>query len=183
MSGSYWRTMFGPASRRMQEEHGSRAAYARRADGDGDDALGEFEREFIAARDSFYLASVTPDGWPYVQHRGGPRGFLQVLDERTLAFADVAWQQTVHHRRNLQTNDRVSLFLMDYPNRARLKIAGHARIVEPGSDLRLEKRLSAAMPGARLERILVISAVGFDWNCSQHIVPRFYAGRALLRAR
>ncbi len=173
MSGAYWRTMFGPASRRLQEEHGSRAAYARRAEGDGDDALGDFEREFIAARDSFYLASVTPDGWPYVQHRGGARGFLQVLDERRLAFADVAGNKQYITAGNLQTNDRVSLFLMDYPDQARLKIIGHAQILNPGEDPALEDRVRRGMPGARLERIVVIDVVGFDWNCSQHITPRF----------
>jgi predicted pyridoxine 5'-phosphate oxidase superfamily flavin-nucleotide-binding protein len=165
--------MFGPASRRMQEEHGSRASYARRSEGDGDDLLGDFEREFIAARDSFYLASVTPDGWPYVQHRGGARGFLQVLDERRLAFADVAGNKQYITAGNLATNDRVALFLMDYPDQARLKVIGHARIVNPGEDAALEARVRAAMPGARLERIVMIEVVGFDWNCSQHIVPRF----------
>jgi predicted pyridoxine 5'-phosphate oxidase superfamily flavin-nucleotide-binding protein len=152
MGSQFAKTMFSPAAKRLQERHGSRAQYERlSALGPRDEALGDFEQQFIAARDSFYLASVTEDGWPYIQHRGGPAGFLHVLD----------------------TNDRVALFLMDYPHQARLKIIGHARIVELGADPALEARLDDPNYSAKIERMMVIDVAAYDWNCSQHITPRF----------
>ena len=174
MGQVYAKTMFSDAAKRLQSEHGSRVAYERMAErGQIDDALSDFEREFIEARDSFYLASVTPDGWPYIQHRGGPAGFLKIIDERTLAFADFAGNKQYITTGNVATNDRVALFLMDYPEQARLKIIGHARLVEPGVDAELERRVK--VPGGKLERILVIDVVAYDWNCSQHITPRWTA--------
>ncbi len=174
MGQGFARTMFGAAAKRLQTAHGSRAQYERMAErGEIDDALGEFERDFIAARDSFYLASVTADGWPYVQHRGGPRGFLKVLDGRTVAFADFAGNKQYITAGNLESNDRVAVFLMDYPLRARLKIIGHGRIVEPGEEKQLEATVTAAGYGAKMERVVVIKVAAFDWNCSQHITPRW----------
>ena len=166
--------MFGAAAKHLQEMHGSRAAYERMAErGEIDEALGPFERSFIGSRGSFYLASVTADGWPYVQHRGGPRGFLRVLDGRRLAFADFAGNKQYITAGNLATNDRVALFLMDYPEQARLKIIGHASIFEAGADKELEE--AVRMPGYRatVERVIVIAVKGYDWNCSQHITPRW----------
>jgi predicted pyridoxine 5'-phosphate oxidase superfamily flavin-nucleotide-binding protein len=127
------------------------------------------EWEFIARRDSFYMASVTEDGWPYVQHRGGPKGFLRVLDDRTLAFADFTGNKQYITAGNLATNDRVALFLMDYPYQARLKIIGHARVVE--GDTELEAKVRVAGYKAKVEWVMVV--VAFDWNCSQHITPRW----------
>lgn len=174
MGSRFARTMFSPAAKRLQEQHGSLAQYERLAAlGPRDEALGDFEQQFIAARDSVYLASVTADGWPYIQHRGGPAGFLHVLDGRTLAFADFAGNKQFITAGNLATNDRVALFLMDYPHQARLKLIGHARIVEPGEDPALEARLRAPAYPAAIDRILVLSLVAYDWNCSQHITPRF----------
>jgi predicted pyridoxine 5'-phosphate oxidase superfamily flavin-nucleotide-binding protein len=174
MGSKFAKTMFSPAAKLLQERRGSRAQYERLAElGPRDEALGDFERQFIAARDSFYLASVTQDGWPYIQHRGGPAGFLHVLDGRTLAFADVAGNKQFITTGNLATNDRVALFLMDYPHQARLKIIGHARIVELGEDPALEAKLHRPGYPAKIERIFVISIVAYDWNCSQHITPRF----------
>ncbi len=175
MGSQYAKTMYSsPASRRLQEQHHSRAQYERLAAlGPRVESLGDFEQQFIAARDSFYLGSVNEDGWPYIQHRGGPTGFLHVLDGRTLAFADFAGNKQYITAGNLTTNDRVSLFLMDYPHQARLKIIGHARIVEFGEDPVLEAKLRPLAYPAKLERIFVISVVGYDWSCSQHITPRF----------
>src|SRR5450631_68856 len=117
----------GNMAQAYQERHGSRAQYERAEErGSGQDALGLMEREVIAERDSFYLASITEDGWPYVQHRGGRKGFLRVLDEKTLAFADFSGNKQYITAGNLVTNDKVSLFLMDYPGQGRLKIIGHA---------------------------------------------------------
>jgi hypothetical protein len=135
--------------------------------------LGPDEIEFIATRDSFYISTVTPDGWPYIQHRGGVAGFLRVLDEHTLAFADYSGNKQYITIGNLVVNDRFALFLMDYPNRVRLKIIGHARVLEPGEDLELEARVRVPEERTSTERILLLNVVGFDWNCSQHITPRF----------
>ena len=136
------------------------------------DELSDVERGFIAARDSFYMATVTETGWPYVQHRGGPPGFLQVLGPRTLAFADLKGNRQMLSTGNLRASDRVALFLMDYPQRARLKILGHAIVrsaVEQGEfAAQLMRRF-----GGEVERIITIEVVGFDWNCPKYITPRY----------
>lgn len=174
MAHQYAKTMFSEAAKRLQEQYGSRGQYRRMEEsGATHDRLGMREAEFIDQRDSMYLASVTPDGWPYVQHRGGPKGFLRVLDERTVAFADFAGNKQYITAGNLATNDRVALFLMDYPEQARLKIIGHARIVEAGEDPALEEVVRVKGYGAKVERVMVIAVTAFDWNCSQHITPRW----------
>ncbi len=137
--------------------------------------LGHDEVEFIAERDSFYLATVSETGWPYVQHRGGPKGFLRVLDSHTVAFADLHGNTQLLSTGNLTAgNDRIALFLMDYPQRARLKIMGHTRVL----DARDEPTLAARVVGgegelAGVERVFVIEVVSFDWNCPQYITPRY----------
>jgi hypothetical protein len=174
MPHTFANTMFSQPVRELQRRHGSRAQYDRMArSGAAEQELGPAEAEFIAARDSFYMATVTPDGWPYVQHRGGPPGFLKLLDQHTLAFADYSGNKQYISAGNLTVNDRVSLFLMDYPNQARLKVIAHARVVEPGEEPALEAHLRAGTNGPRIERIFVLAVVGFDWNCSQHITPRY----------
>jgi uncharacterized protein len=140
------------------------------------DALGEAEAEFIGQRDSFYIASVNPDGWPYIQHRGGPAGFLKVVDEHTLAFADFSGNRQLLTAGHVTANDRVALFLMDYAHRERLKIIGHAEIVSAQSDPVLAAALTpAGAPAQRVERIFKIRVTGFDWNCPKYITPRFTA--------
>ncbi len=137
--------------------------------------LGSDEMDFIAERDSFYLATVSETGWPYVQHRGGPKGFLRVLDPQTLAFADLRGNGQLLSTGNLAGGDgRVALFLMDYPNRTRLKVMGYARVL----DARAEPGLAAKAIGeqrelGKAERVFVIEVVSFDWNCPQHITPRY----------
>ena len=139
--------------------------------------LGADEAAFIAECDSFYLATVSETGWPYIQHRGGPEGFLRVLDAHTLAFADLKGNRQLLSTGNLAGgNDRAALFLMDYPQRTRLKIMGHARVL----DARAEPELAAQVAPdatllARTERVLVVDVVSFDWNCPQYITPRFTA--------
>lgn len=175
MTHRFAELMFTPKVKAVQEHMGSRAAYRRFEDADAParDRFGEVERAFIAHRDSFYMATVSESGWPYVQHRGGPPGFLKVLDERTLGFADYRGNRQYVSVGNLAANDRVSLFLMDYVNRRRLKILGHVRVVDPGNDPELFDRLRDEAYGARVERGLAIALEGFDWNCPQHITPRF----------
>lgn len=137
------------------------------------DPLGETEAEFIPARDSFYLATVSEAGWPYVQHRGGPTGFLHVLNPTTLAFADYQGNRQLLSTGNLSVNDRVSLLLMDYKNRRRLKILGHARVVDARAHPELAAQLSRRSMRADVERVVLIDVVSFDWNCSKHITPRY----------
>ena len=175
MAQNYIHTLFTDASRAMQEREGSRTAYARMEDGaTGEpDQLGEKEALFIAARDSFYMASITEEGWPYVQHRGGPAGFLKILDGNRLGFADYRGNRQYVSTTNLIHQPRVSLFLMDYPNRRRLKILGTARIVDLDEDIALVTALMTPEYSATPERAFVIDVVGFDWNCPQHITPRF----------
>ena len=158
----------------QQEKAGSRASYAR-LEGDSsrsDLALGPSEAGFIAQRDSFYMASVGETGWPYVQHRGGPEGFVRVLDETTIGFADFRGNRQYVSVGNVLVDDRVALFFMDYPSRTRLKVLGRVRFVDPGDAATLAK---LELPGyrARVERGFLISIEAFDWNCPQHIVPRF----------
>lgn len=141
--------------------------------------LGSREREFIAARDSFYMATVGTSGWPYVQHRGGQPGFLQVLDARTLAFADFRGNQQYQSVGNLWGDGRVALILVDYPQRRRLKLLGRARIVDRAEVGALAPALLGLLHdadiGAKVERMLLIEVEAFDWNCAQHITPRFSA--------
>ena len=133
------------------------------------------ETEFIAARDSFYLATVSETGWPYVQHRGGPPGFLRVVGPSQLAFADFKGNRQLLSTGNLGVNDRVALFLMDYPRRERLKILGHARITDAREQPELIATLAAPEARGLVERVFWIDVISFDWNCSQHITPRYTA--------
>ncbi len=175
MARNYVHTLFTDQARAMQAADGSREAYARMEEGaDGSpDLITEKEDAFIAARDSFYLASVTPEGWPYVQHRGGPAGFLKVLDDNRMGFADYRGNRQHVSTSNLVADPRVSLFLMDYPNRRRLKILGHARIATAAEEPELLSRLMPEGYKALPERAYLIDVVGYDWNCPQHITPRF----------
>ena len=157
--------------RTLQEQEGSRASYARFEGGEAHHhRLGPAEAAFLAARDSFYLATVSETGWPYVQHRGGPPGFLKVLDERTIGFADFRGNRQYVSLGNLGGDDRVSLILVDYPHRRRLKILGHARAVEDPATV---ARLAVEGYPAKVERGLLIEVAAFDWNCPQHLTPRF----------
>ena len=164
---------FTDAVREVQQTLGSRAGYAAMDEGaDYGHILSEREAGFIAARDSFYMASVTETGWPYVQHRGGPTGFVRILDERTIGFADFRGNRQYVSVGNVLKDDRVALFFMDYPNRTRLKLLGHVRLV--GHDAAdLLARLEVEDYRAAVERGFVISVEAFDWNCPQHITPRY----------
>jgi len=133
----------------------------------------ENEAAFIAERDSFYMATVSETGWPYVQHRGGPRGFLKVVDEKTLAFADYRGNRQYISTGNLAADDRACLFLMDYPHRARLKIYAHVEALALDDDPDLTAFVAMPDYKAKLERIFRLRLETFDWNCPQHITPRF----------
>ncbi len=137
------------------------------------DRFTEAERAFIAARDSFYMASVSETGWPYVQHRGGPQGFLKVLDDRTLGFADYRGNRQYISVGNLTADARVSLILMDYANRARLKIFARIELTALDADPTLAEQVADPGYKARPERVMLLHLEAFDWNCPQHITPRF----------
>ena len=175
MAQAFAEIAFTPAVVEAQQRHGSREAYAaleaestpRR------DRLTAAERQFIMARDGFYQATVTADRWPYVQFRGGRPGFLKVLDDQTMAYADFRGNRQYLSTGNLAENDRVALILMDYAGRRRLKIWGRARLVEAASDPFLVEQLADPDYPAVIERAVVITIEAFDWNCPQHITRRF----------
>jgi predicted pyridoxine 5'-phosphate oxidase superfamily flavin-nucleotide-binding protein len=166
---------FTPLVKEQQRQHGSRHLYERvERSNDLGDRLGEFEQDFIQERDGFYMASVTESGWPYIQYRGGPKGFLRVLDERTLGFADLRGNKQYISVGNLQHDDRVALFFMDYPRQSRLKILGHAAIHEGDAEAqRLIETLRVTEEKTPVERAVLIHIEAFDWNCPQHITPRY----------
>lgn len=175
MARNYRTTLFNADIQRLQEVHGSRASYAKLdAGADGTpDQLTAKELDYIALRDSFYIASVTADGWPYMQHRGGPAGFLRHIDDNRIGFADYRGNRQYISTANVMADDRVSLFLMDYPNKERLKLLGHARSIELGDDPELVASLMPEGYRAVPERAFLIDIIGWEWNCSQHITPRF----------
>ena len=139
------------------------------------DALTEDETNFIQSRDSFYMATVSENGWPYVQHRGGKPGFLRVINPTSLAFADYKGNRQLLTTGNLAVTDRVTLFLMDYPQRTRLKILGHARVEDARQHPELVAQLAEPEVRGSVERLFFIEVVSFDWNCPQYITPRYTA--------
>lgn len=168
-----------PSVKAARERYGSAAHYAR-LDGTLDQAgsvrnarLGEVEQTFIAGRDGFYLASVSETGWPYVQYRGGPAGFLRVLDDQTLGFADFRGNRQYVTTGNVAGNDRVSLFLMDHVHQQRLKIYGRLRMVDKVADPNLTEAVAVQGYAAVIERAATVRVEAFDWNCPQHITQRF----------
>ena len=176
MSRAYSDIAFTPTVRDMQTRMGSRKNYAALdRTTDRRDRLTAKEIAFVEARDSFYQATVSETGWPYVQFRGGPAGFLKALDDRTLAYADFRGNVQYISVGNLLTNDRVSIILMDYPNQRRLKLLGRVRLVSAEEDPALLQKLQHADYAAIVERAAVITIEGYDWNCPQHITPRYTA--------
>ena len=137
------------------------------------DALTEDESNFIRDRDSFYMATISESGWPYIQHRGGRPGFLRVLNPNTLAFADYRGNRQMLSTGNLAANDRVALFLMDYPQRTRLKILGHARVEDARQHPELVEQLAEPEIQRIVERLFFVEIVSFDWNCPKYITPRY----------
>jgi len=163
---------FTPAVKSVQERLGSRELYEKvEQRGGWSETITKDLAGFIALRDSFYLGTASADGQPYIQHRGGPAGFLKVLDENTLAFADYSGNRQYISMGNLEENSRVFLFLMDYPNRRRIKIWGTGKLVE--DDEALLTRVSDPDYKARPERVFVFTVSAWDVNCPQHIAPRY----------
>ncbi|MGC3939261.1 pyridoxamine 5'-phosphate oxidase family protein [Roseobacter sp. EG26] len=164
--------MFTPAVQAEQEARGSRDANARMVARGAPDGLGDDEIAFLTSRTSIYVATVSETGWPYVQHRGGPRGFLKVLDAQTIGFADYRGNRQYVSTGNLKNDDRVSLFATDYPRKTRLKLIGHATLVDATAAPDLAQALASDEQG-KVERLMTIRIAAFDWNCPQFITPRF----------
>jgi predicted pyridoxine 5'-phosphate oxidase superfamily flavin-nucleotide-binding protein len=176
MAHNFGSLLFTPVIKALQERHGSRRQYAKLADSVvSRDRLGPQESAFIADRDSFYIASVGETGWPYVQHRGGPKGFLRAIDESTIAFADFRGNKQYISTGNLTKDNRVALIMVDYPGQTRLKVLGHAEIFEGTQAGEWIERLRDPDYKASIERVFIIRIDAFDWNCPQHITPRFTA--------
>jgi predicted pyridoxine 5'-phosphate oxidase superfamily flavin-nucleotide-binding protein len=179
MSESFYEIAFTPGVKEQQSEHSSRRQYERMETAlAGHNQLGPDEQQFLALRDSFYMASVSETGWPYIQHRGGPPGFVHVLRPDLIGFADLRGNKQYISLGNLAHDNRVALFFMDYPNQARLKILGHAEIHEhDDASAMLIEQLRTGEPNAVREpvpeRAILIHVSGFDWNCPQHITPRY----------
>jgi predicted pyridoxine 5'-phosphate oxidase superfamily flavin-nucleotide-binding protein len=173
MADKFLELLLTPSVRKAQEHYFGRA---RQPSGGAErDALTADEIQFIQARDSFYMATVSESGWPYVQHRGGKPGFLQVVNPGKLAFADYQGNRQMLSTGNLAVNDRVCLFLMDYPQRTRLKILGHARIEDARQHPDLVAQFAAPEVQRSVERVFLIDVTSFDWNCPQYITPRYTA--------
>ena len=166
---------FTPGVKEQQTRHGSRSQYQRvETSGSPGATLGPAEQAFVRTRDGFYMASVSETGWPYIQFRGGPKGFLRVLDDHTLGFADLRGNMQYISTGNLLHDDRVALFLMDYAHQTRLKILGHAEIHENTPEAKeWIDRLYLPEEDARPERAVLIHVEAYDWNCPQHITPRY----------
>jgi len=162
-----------PSVHAAQVANGSAGLYDKAGAHRRFDRFGPNEEAVIAARDSFYMASVSETGWPYVQHRGGPVGFVKILDDKTLAFADFRGNRQYISLGNTNANDRVALIFMDYPRRARMKLYAHIEARDLADDPELAERLT--LPGYRAtpERAFLLHLEAFDWNCPQHITPRF----------
>jgi len=173
MGHKYTAIAFTPEVKKVQQENRSRAGYQGFEQGpDYNHLLSQNEADFIEQRDSFYMASVTETGWPYVQHRGGPIGFMKVIDANTIGFADFSGNRQYVSTGNFRNNDKVALFFMDYPNKRRMKMFGRISLVA-SDDLDTLASLENPAYRANVERGFIIKIEGFDWNCPQHITPRF----------
>ena len=173
MAENYAEIAFTPSVKMEQEKHGSRRQYERMEMIRRGTELTFAEADFIETRDSFYMATVGENGYPYVQFRGGPRGFLKVLDSKTLGYADFRGNLQYVSVGNLLRNNKAALILMDYPNRRRLKIFATMRVFDSEDAPELVERLAIPDYPAKIERAMVLHVDAFDWNCPQHITPRY----------
>ena len=173
MAKNFASLAFTDAVKALQEKNGSRASYARMEQETYTDGLTENEIYFITQRDSFYMASMGENGYPYIQHRGGPKGFVKVLDTKRIGFIDFRGNMQYITVGNIETNKNVSLIMVDYPARARLKLYAKAEIVELKNDPELYAALNLKAYKFRPERMVVLHIEAYDWNCPQHITPRY----------
>lgn len=173
MAKNFAEIAFSESVKTQQQKYGSRKSYARMEQMARGNEISENEAEFIAERDGFYLATVGESGFPYVQFRGGPKGFLKVLDAKTLAYADFRGNLQYISVGNLSRNDKAALILMDYARRQRLKIYARIEVIEAKDNPELIAQLQDASYDAQVERAMLLHVEAFDWNCPQHITPRY----------
>ncbi|GAA4043389.1 pyridoxamine 5'-phosphate oxidase family protein [Parerythrobacter jejuensis] len=175
MAANFMRILFGKRAEALQEEDGSRGSYAKMIERREDDVdrLTARELTFMMMRDSFYMATITDDDWPYIQHRGGPRGFLKHIEGNRIGFSDYGGNRQFVSAANIDDRQRIALFLMDYPEKRRLKIVGtaHWQTADQGDPL-WDHLVDPAYP-VENQRFFLIDVLGFDWNCPQHITPRY----------
>lgn len=164
---------FTPSVKAAQEHDGSRKNYERMEDDPDRFLLTEKERDYIPSLDFFFMSTIGENGWPYVQYRGGPKGFLKILDDRTLAFADFRGNRQMISVGNINSGAKVALILLDFPRRVRLKIWATATVQDAADHPELADQLSDPSYNAKVERIITLTIQAYDWNCPQHIVPRF----------
>ena len=174
MASAFAKLAFTPTVQNLQKQNGSAEIYQRFLENEVEEGnkLTEKEIEFISKRDGFYQSSISETNWPYVQFRGGPKGFLKILDEQTIAYADFRGNRQFISTGNFTTNSRTSLILMDYPNRRRLKIWGEVEIIDGSTNPELITQLHEDTYKALPERAILITITAFDWNCPQHIPQR-----------
>lgn len=173
MAKNFAEIAFTDAVKKLQEKNGSRKGYERMEKFNIVDGLTESEMAFIENRDSFYLASIGSNDFPYVQHRGGPKGFLKVLDSKRLGFIDFTGNKQYVSVGNMKTHNHVSLIMVDYPTRTRLKAFAKAEVIELKDNTELYQSLDLKEYKFRPERMMVFHIEAYDWNCPQHITPRY----------
>ena len=175
MNQNFTKFAFTDSVKKVQEQYGSRKSYARMEKSGDQYVLTEREISFIESRDSFYMATVGENGWPYVQFRGGPKGFLKIIDNTTLGYANFRGNMQYLSVGNINASRKASLFLMDYPSQKRLKIWAESEVIEATQNTELLQKLVMPDYEAHIERLIIFKIQGFDWNCPQHITPRYTA--------
>jgi len=173
MNQNFTKFAFTDSVRKEQERYGSRQSYARMEESGDHYVLSAREIPFIQSRDSFYMATVGENGWPYMQFRGGPKGFLKVLGSTTLGYADFRGNMQYISTGNINSSRKASLFLMDYPSQKRLKIWAGSEVLEAEQDAELLEKLKMPDYNAPIERLIIFRIQAYDWNCPQHITPRY----------
>lgn len=174
MSQNFMQLAFTDRVKEEQEKYGSRISYQRMEDRNPNQTkLSIRETHFIEQRDGFYLSTVGENGWPYVQFRGGPRGFLKSIDAHTLAYADFRGNMQYISSGNMKSTRKAALILLDYASRTRIKIWAETETLDPDEHPDLLEKLTDPDYQAKVERIVVFRIKGFDWNCPQHITPKF----------
>jgi predicted pyridoxine 5'-phosphate oxidase superfamily flavin-nucleotide-binding protein len=175
MNQNFTQFAFTDSVKEVQQQYGTRHSYALMETSGDRFFLTADEIEFIQSRDSFYMGTVGENGWPYVQFRGGPKGFLKVVDETTIAYVDFRGNGQYISTGNIKASNKTSLFLMDYPSQRRLKIWAESTVMDANEDEKLLKKLKVDGYKARIERIIIFKIQAYDWNCPQHITPRYTA--------
>jgi uncharacterized protein len=173
MAAKFMQLVLTPAVEQAQDKYFGKHQVVKSAP--DTDPLTSSEAYFIESRDSFYMATVSETGWPYVQHRGGPTGFVKVLGPNLIGFGDFKGNRQLVSTGNLDGSDRVALFMMDYPSRTRLKLLGHARVLDAREHPELVVQLVPEQLRNKVERLFLIQVISYDWNCPQYITPRFTA--------